>query len=106
MNYNEFLNYIKKHGFTVKQIEKELGYSPKSIQINWKKKDKVPDKALKTIYTHLQQKEGNNQINNSLINDLNQIQLPKHIYKLANEKSIKCGITIEEYLSSLIISNI
>lgn len=106
MNYNEFLNYIKEYGFTVKQIEKELSYSPKSIQNNWKKKDKVPDKALKTIYKHLKLKEKDGKVNNSLNNDINNIQLPSHIYKIAKEKSIKNGITIEEYLSSLIISKI
>lgn len=106
MNYNEFLNYIKKYGFTVRRIENELGYSPKSIQNNWKKKDKVPEKALETIYKHLKLKEKDEKINNSLINDINNIQLPPHIYKIAKDKSIKNGITVEEYLSSLIISKI
>ncbi|MCT7444610.1 hypothetical protein [Aliarcobacter cryaerophilus] len=106
MNYNEFLNYLGKNNLTVRQIEKELGYSYKSIQNNWKRKNKVPEKALYSIDKFLNLKKQNLEINNLLMNDINNIQLPSYIYKIAKDKSIKNGITIEEYLSSLIISKI
>ncbi|WP_428024304.1 hypothetical protein [Arcobacter sp.] len=106
MNYNEFLDYLKENNLTVRQIEKELGYSPKSIQNNWKKKDKVPEKALTTIKKFLKLKKQDLKINTLLNTDINNVQLPSHIYKIAKEKSLKNGITIEEYLSSLIISKI
>ena len=106
MNYNEFLAYLKINNITVRQIEKELGYGDKSIQNNWKKKDKVPEKALIAINKFLKLKKQNLEINTLLNNDINNVQLPVHIYKIAKEKSIKNGITIEEYLSSLIISKI
>ncbi|RXJ80576.1 hypothetical protein CRU86_00595 [Aliarcobacter skirrowii] len=106
MNYNEFLTYLKINNITVKQIEKELGYGSKSIQNNWKKKDRVPEKALISINKFLKLKKQNLEINNLLNNEINNVQLPSHIYKIAKEKSIQNGITVEEYLSSLIISKI
>lgn len=106
MNYSEFLDYLRKNNLSVRQIEKELGYSSKSIQNNWKKKNQVPEKALYTINKFLKLKKQDLEINNLLTNEINNIQLPSHIYKIAKEKSVKNGITIEEYLSSLIISKI
>ena len=106
MNYSEFLDYLKENNLTVRELEKELGYSPKSIQNNWKKKDKVPEKALSNIHKFLKLKKQNLEINNLLTNDINNIQLPSHIYKIAKEKSLKIGISIEEYLSSLIVAKI
>ena len=106
MNYSEFLGYLRENNLTVKQIEKELGYSANSIQNNWKKKNQVPEKALFTINKFLKLKKQTSEINNLLNNDINNVQLPSYIYKIAKEKSVKNGITIEEYLSSLIISKI
>ncbi|AXX93616.1 hypothetical protein CPU12_10945 [Malaciobacter molluscorum LMG 25693] len=106
MNYRDFLNYLKENNLTVRQIEKELGYSPKSIQNNWKKNDNVPEKALSNLHKFLKLKKQNLEINNLLNNNINNVQLPSHIYKIAKEKSLKSGITIEEYISSLIISKI
>lgn len=107
MNYSEFIKFIKENDLTISTIEKKFGYSEKSIHNNWKKNNKIPDKALITINLYLKVKEQEQKINNLLNNSINNtLQLSPGAYKIAKEKSLQYNIRIEEYISSLIISNI
>lgn len=107
LNYLEFMNYLKKYSLTVKEIEKELGYSQKSIFNNWKKNNFVPEKALISIKMYLTIKEQKETINKLLKNEINNcINLSENVHKIAKDKSIRNNITIEDYITSLIISKI
>lgn len=106
LNYQEFLKYIKINNLSVKHIEQELGYSQKSIFNNWKKNDKVPDKALLAIKMYIKIKEQDSIINKLLTKKIDNVQLSPNVYKIAQEKSSQYDISIEEYIKSLIISNI
>ena len=57
---------------------------------------------------YLRLKEQETEINNLLTKNttINSIQISSSLHKLAKDKSTKVGISIEEYISSLIIANI
>lgn len=101
------MNYIKKNNLSVKKIEEELGYSQKSIFNNWKKNNKVPEKALISIKMYLENRSYKSNINKLLTKERNNsISITDNAYRIAKEKSIKNNVSMEEYLSSLIISKV
>ena len=107
MTYDEFIKYIKAKNLSISTIEKTLGYSKKSIFNNWKKNNKVPQKALISIQLYLRVKEQESAINSLLNNSMkNIIHLSPSAYAIAKEKSLKHNVKIEDYISSLVISNI
>lgn len=107
LNYSEFMKYIKENNISVKKIEEELGYSQKSIFNNWKKSNKIPEKALISIKMYIDIRNYESTINKLLTKEKNNcVNLTNNAYRIAKEKSIKTNITVEEYISSLIISNV
>lgn len=107
MHYKEFKEYLNNNNLSIKELDKHLGYSEKSILNNWKANDKVPEKAVISIQMYTELKKLRLEINNLLnLNPNNQIQLSNSALKIAEEKCKEKGISINEYLTSLVIANI
>jgi hypothetical protein len=107
LNYKEFKEYLNNNYLSIKELDEHLGYSEKSILNNWKAKDKVPEKAVISIHMYTELKKLRLEINNLLnLNPDNQIQLSNSALKIAEEKCKEKDISINEYLTSLVIANI
>lgn len=115
MKYQEFRDLLKKSNISVKKIASSIGYSTNSIESNWSKFDKVPPRAKLAIemYLKLQVLENeNNQLKDELTNKCydkeNHIKynLSQNALRIITAKCKEKEISIEEYISSLIIANI
>jgi len=111
--YEDFLGYLEKNNLNVKKVTSILGYGDKSIYNNWKKEKDVPEIALKSLNYYLElnkEKEENIKLNKQIAMLNTQIKVE---HKLSNEalgiakkKCIENNLRIEDYLSSLVLSNI
>lgn len=110
MNYKEFLDFIRTNNLLIKEIQDTLGYKNKSIINNWSKHDQIPEKALNAIKLYLELKkvkEENNRLKGKIGNNQNnKVSLSEISYKIAKQKSEQYDLSIEEYISSIIISSI
>ena len=110
MDYKKFLNFINTNKLSIIEIQDILGYKNKSIINNWSKSNKVPEKALKSIKLYLELreiKEENYRLKNKIDTSLeNNVNLSNIALKIAGQKSKQFGLNIEEYINSIIISNI
>jgi len=110
LNYKEFLDFIADNKLSIQELQDALGYKEKSIINNWGKSKEVPEKALKVIKLYLELKqlrEENHQLKKEMGTDQSaNINLSDTALKIAKQKSGHYNISIEEYIASIIISNI
>jgi len=103
MTYVEFKECLNIHNLTIKKVASEIGYSTKSIENNWSKIDKIPKRAKLALDMYLKilnlQKEYNQELNSQCF------ILSHSALKIAENKCKEKEISLNEYLSSLIIAN-
>jgi len=97
------MDWIKDNDINLQETAEYLGYSKTSISNNWSKQKKVPKKAEVAFKLFLENKKLKESRNRGAA--LHNI-LPVKALKLANEKCAKHDLELEEYITSLIISNI
>ena len=114
MLYGDFLNILNSNNLSLKEIAPILGYSKYSISNNWKKDKNIPKKALISLnlYLELEKEKTKSKILEKKINlqmskeilDLKKI--PEEVLDIAKKKCAKNNISLENYIASLIITNI
>lgn len=101
------MDWIKDNDINLQETAEYLGYSKTSISNNWSKQKKVPKKAEVAFKLYLENKKLKESKDNSdKKNDTLSGMLPMKAIELANEKCTNHGLELEEYITSLIISNI
>lgn len=80
-----------------------LGYGYKSSN-NWRKKGLVPNKIVESLMLKLKQKSNEKLLN--CTDHKRNIEISEKAYQIALSKSAQFDIDVNEYISSLIISNI
>jgi len=104
VTYQEFINALAENNVHIKDIALALGYSKESISNNWKKTDEIPKRVTLSMdmYFRLKDIEENNKIEYKLGENI----LSEEAIRVAKEKCKKHNLTLESYLSSLVLSHI
>lgn len=113
MTYKEFSILLETQDLDIKDIAPILGYSKNSISNNWSKAESIPEKALIALNLFLELKQEKEervrlkkQLEKSDYDAALSNRLSEKALKIAEQKCIENNISIEEYISSLVISNI
>jgi predicted DNA-binding protein YlxM (UPF0122 family) len=114
MLYSDFLNTLATNNISLKEIAPILGYSRYSISNNWKKDEDIPKRALISLNLYLElkkEKEKNINLKKQLdlsknSKNINLKNIPTEVVDIANKKCLKTNISLENYISSLIMAHI
>lgn len=114
MTYKDFLDILEKNELDIKTIAEHLGYGKDSIINNWSKYDALPEKVVKAINLYLdvsKLKQENNQLTYKITECKEQLKdidtnLNNEALEIAIKKCKDNNISLKQYLSSLVISNI
>lgn len=104
MTYQEFINTLEENNVHIQDIALALGYSKESISNNWKKADKIPKRMILSMdmYFRLKDIEENDKKEYKLSENI----LSEEARGVAIDKCKKHNLTLESYLSSLVLSHI
>ncbi len=104
VTYQEFIHELEIHDTDIKDIALSLGYSKESISNNWKKTNKIPKRVTLAMdmYFRLKDIEKNDKREYKYSKDI----LSKEAKRVATNKCKKHNLTLESYLSSLVLSHI
>lgn len=108
-----YKDFLEENKLDIKQVTSILGYGKDSIYNNWKKDKEIPEIALRTLNYYIaleKKKEENIKLGRKIKMLSAQIKvehkLSKQALEIAKKKCIDNDIKLEDYLSSLVLSNI
>lgn len=114
MTYKNFLDILEENNLNLKTMAEYLGYNKDSIINNWPKNHLLPEKVVKAINLYLEVsklKQENEWLKKQLAENNERLKkidtnLNDEALEIAIKKCKDNNISLKQYLSSLVISNI